>query len=99
MAKKLSNMEIIRRAKQERYVYVKNDDDEIEKRYVYTCCMCGKEIIEYRPVRFVKQLFGYGKHKQYYSVRNYDFCNECYSAIDNLLFKWKRLKRKSKEGI
>ena len=92
-------MEIIKQAKQDGYVYARNDDNEIERRYVYTCCVCGKKIVEYRPVRLAKQLYGYGKHKQYYQVRTYDFCNECWWALDDLLFKWKRLKRKSGKGI
>lgn len=87
-------MEVIKKSKNNQYVYVKNDDDEIEKRYIYHCCICGKEIIEYRPVRFTKQLFGYGNYKQFSPVRDYDFCKECYWALDDLLFKWQRLKKK-----
>lgn len=87
-------MEIIRKSKDKRYAFVRNDKDEIEKRYIYTCCICGKEIIKYRPVRFVKQLFGYGQYKQYYTIRNYDFCDECWWALDDLLFKWKKYKQR-----
>lgn len=86
-------MRILRKDKTGKYVYVLNDKNKIEKRYIYTCCICNKEIIEYRPVRFIKQLFGYGKYKQYSQIRNYDFCNECYWALDDLLFKWKRIKK------
>ena len=87
-------MEVLGKAKQEGYVYVKTDDDKTKKRYIYTCCICGKEIIEYRPVRLAKQLYGYGRDKQYYQVRTYDFCKECWWALDDLLFKWKRYKSK-----
>lgn len=75
------------------YKYIEDKKGEYKKTYVYHCHVCGKEITDYRPVRLVKQLYGYGPHKQYYSVRNYDFCKECYWALDDLLFKWKRKKK------
>ena len=79
--------------KDKRYKYVQDDEGNYKKKFIYHCCICNKEIIDYRPVRFVKQLFGYGQYKQYYSIRNYDFCKECYEVLDDLFFKWKRTKR------
>ena len=93
MVKILTNTEIIRKSRDGRYAYIRNDNDEIEKRYIYYCCICNKEIIDYRPIRFTKKLYGYGKYKQYEEVRTYDFCKECYWALDDLLFKWKRVKK------
>lgn len=82
------------KTKDKRFAFVENDKGELEKKYIYVCCICGKEIVDYRPVRFAKQLFGYGQYKQYYQVRTYDFCKECWWALDDLLFKWKRIKNK-----
>lgn len=87
-------MRIVKRAKDIRYAYVEDNKGKIEKRYIYKCCICGKEIFEYRPVRLSKQLFGYGTYKQYCTVRNYDFCSECWDVLDDLLFKWQRNKQK-----
>lgn len=83
---------IIKKSDDNRYAYINEKGNKLKKKYIYTCCMCGTEIIDYRPVRFVKQLYGYGQYKQYYSIRNYDFCKECYEVLDDLFFKWKRTK-------
>lgn len=86
-------MRFIKKSKNQQYAFVEIDG-EIKKRYIYKCYICGKEIIEYRPVRFIKQLYGYGQYKQYYNIRTYDFCKECYEVLDDLLFKWHKTKNK-----
>jgi len=58
---------------------------------VYKCCICHKELEEYKPIRLVKQLYGIGTYKQYANVRHYDFCKECYRKFNNWI-------RKHKEG-
>lgn len=65
-------------------------------RKIYTCYICGMQIEQYRPVRFVKQLYGYGNYKQYADIRRYDFCDNCYETLKKGLDKWKRKKR---EGV
>lgn len=65
-------------------------------RKIYTCYICGKQIDKYRPVRFQKQLYGYGNYKQYSQIRNFDFCDKCYATLKRGLDQWKRKKR---EGI
>jgi len=56
----------------------------------YKCCICDKEVDKKSITRLVKQLYGYGNYNQFAYVRKYDFCEECYWALDDLLFKWKR---------
>ena len=65
----------------------------MKNRHIYTCYICKKEISEYRPVRYVKQLYGYGRYKQYYPIRNFDFCEQCYKTLKKAIEKWKDKKQ------
>ena len=55
---------------------------------VYKCCICHK-VLDYKPIRLVKQEYGIGRYNQYSSVKHYDFCNKCYKAFNNWLLKHK----------
>lgn len=50
---------------------------------VFKCCICGKVLKEYKPIRLVKQVHDeqvpYGA---YHHVRNYDFCKKCYRVFE-----------------
>ena len=50
----------------------------------YKCCVC-KKIIDYKPTRLVKQLYGIHPHykSQYNQSCVYNFCDECYKKFDN----------------
>ena len=57
----------------------------------YTCCIC-KEKITYKPIRLVKQLYGFDNRwpSQYSFVCNYNFCNECYKTFHRWIMKHER---------
>lgn len=50
----------------------------------YRCYKCGK-VLDYKPTRMVKQKYGAGYYKQYYQVKTYDLCKNCYSKLDKWL--------------
>ena len=54
----------------------------------YSCCICHKELINYKPIRLVKQVHDekvpYGT---YHNIKNYDFCKECYNKFNNWIIK------------
>ena len=55
---------------------------------IYKCCLCGQVLVDYKPIRLVKQLHDnkvpYGA---YHNIKNYDFCKKCYAKLDNWLTK------------
>ena len=59
----------------------------------YKCCICDKVVDKKTITRLVKQLYGHAGYNQFSYVQKYDFCEECYWALDDLLFKWKRKKQ------
>lgn len=56
------------------------------KEKIYKCCICH-EVLKEKPIRLVKQLYGYGNYKQYYPVRYYDFCKKCYARFNGWIKK------------
>lgn len=54
----------------------------------YSCCICHKELTNYKPIRLVKQVHDekvpYGK---YHNMKNYDFCKECYARFNHWIKK------------
>lgn len=50
------------------------------------CVICHKEL-NYKPIRLVKQEYAKGRFKQYYNVKNYDFCLSCYKVFEKWLEK------------
>lgn len=54
---------------------------------IYKCVICKKIMNDKKPIRIVKQLYGAGEYNQYGSVEHYDFCDRCYSKIDNWIQK------------
>lgn len=58
------------------------------KTKVYKCCICHR-VLDYKPIRLVKQLYGIGNYNQYSYDSKYDFCNKCYKAFDNFINKYK----------
>ena len=54
----------------------------------YSCCICHKELINYKPIRLVKQVHDeknlYGA---YHNIKNYDFCKECYLKFNHWIKK------------
>lgn len=67
-----------------------------KNKVIYKCCICDKVVDKRTITRLVKQLYGYNDYNQFAYVRKYDFCEECWWALDDLLFKWKR---KKLEGV
>lgn len=55
---------------------------------IYKCCICHK-ILEEKPIRLVKQLYGVNKYKQYSPIENYDFCIGCYKIYEKWINKHK----------
>lgn len=56
----------------------------------YWCCICHKELKEYKPIRLTKELYGLHYRGGHYPVEHYDFCKKCYSVFENWLKKHKR---------
>lgn len=54
----------------------------------YKCCICH-EVLEDKPIRLVKMIYGAGKYNQYAQVGKYDFCDKCYLKFSNWLLKHK----------
>lgn len=63
---------------------------------IYECCICHK-ILEIKPIRLVKQIYGAGNYNQYYPVSNYDFCEDCYKKFNNWINKHRRENERQKE--
>jgi len=55
---------------------------------IYKCCICHK-VLDYKPIRLVKQKYGIGNYKQYYPVENYDLCYNCYKIFAKWIKKHK----------
>lgn len=55
---------------------------------IYKCCICHN-ILQEKPIRLVKQLYGIGPYNQYTNVEHYDICSKCYKAFDKWLTKHK----------
>lgn len=55
---------------------------------IYKCCICHK-ILDYKPIRLVKQEYGYSRYNQFCYVDKYDFCNRCYKTFNNWIEKHK----------
>lgn len=55
-------------------------------RKIYTCCICH-EILNYKPIRLVKQEYGAGTYNQYANICNYDFCKKCYNKFNSWINK------------
>ena len=56
---------------------------------VYKCCICHGVLVDTKPIRLVKQIYGAGNYKQYTGVENFDFCIECYKKFENWIKKHK----------
>lgn len=51
---------------------------------IYKCNKCNKKL-DYKPIRLTKQEYGIHHYNQYYPVKHYDFCKECYKKIEREL--------------
>ena len=57
---------------------------------VYKCCICHNVLTEYKPIRLVKQKYGYrGTWGRYTNCANYDFCIDCYKRFNHWIRKHK----------
>lgn len=63
---------------------------------IYVCCICHK-ILEEKPIRLTKQLYGIGRYNQYSPVANYDFCKKCYGKFNAWIKKHDLEKRNNYE--
>lgn len=63
---------------------------------IYKCFRCGKVLEKEKPIRFVKQMYGIAKYKQYAPLEHYDFCSDCYRLIQDKLDQM-RDRRKANE--
>lgn len=62
---------------------------------IYKCYRC-KKILDYKPTRITKQIYGAGKYNQYCPVEHYDLCSKCYSIFEEWMER-KNLNGRSKE--
>ena len=58
---------------------------------VYECCICH-QVLDYKPIRLVKQKFIEGRYAYgaYQNKHNYDFCDECYKKFNGWINKNKK---------
>ena len=53
------------------------------------CCICHKEIIDYKPTRLYKFKYGAGNYNQYSEIEHWNFCKRCYKSFENWINKYK----------
>ena len=59
----------------------------------YKCCIC-KKVLDYKPIRLIRQEYYCKKYNQYAPIERYDFCKECYDYIENYLVKHNAIRTK-----
>ena len=57
-------------------------------RKIYKCCICHETLKE-KPIRLVKQEYGFGNYNQYAQVDKYDICKKCYQIFNRWINKHK----------
>lgn len=61
---------------------------------IYKCCICHK-ILDTKPIRLAKQVYGAGKYNQYYTVEHFDICKKCYRPFIKWIEKYKEIKNEN----
>lgn len=58
---------------------------------IWRCCMCGRVLTEYKPIRLAKQLYGIDRrYAGYKNVEYYDFCESCYRPFEKWIEKYRK---------
>ena len=50
---------------------------------IYKCIICNK-VLEEKPIRLVKQIYGAGRYNQYHPIEHFDFCKKHFKDDDRL---------------
>lgn len=64
------------------------------KEKIIKCCICNKQIKDYKPTRLYRFEYAAGNYNQYSAVEHWNFCKKCYNIFDKWIQKYNE-----KEGI
>lgn len=63
---------------------------------IYKCIICNK-VLEEKPIRLVKQIYGAGRYNQYHPIEHFDFCKKHFERFMNWINNHRRENERQEE--